>query len=79
MKPKQPKEKFFISSQVYDQFRPLTFTEKWNGMKGENTSAEGFQYWERIKEAPKRNFLLNSTRNERPQIQPTPRSNQQIL
>lgn len=68
-KPLKSQEKKFISSQVYDQFRPLTFTEKWNGIKGEQTSTDGFQYWERIKETPKRNFLLNSTRNEHPKVE----------
>jgi hypothetical protein len=56
------KNKFHISSHVFDQFRQLTDAEKWKGIIGEPTSSPGFQIWERIKVIKNNIIVINHTK-----------------
>lgn len=61
------KNKYHISSQVYDEFRELTDDEKWIGLKGEYTATPGFQFWNRQKNTGIKTFSINSTKKQQQQ------------
>ncbi len=70
-----PMKKQYISALVFDTFEPLNEDDKWNGLKGEYTSAPGHQNWKRFKEHNGKQILIDSTNKQHVLTQ---RSNRQV-